>query len=583
MNNDIFFDLHVHATFKKYLTLFEENFPTSRTIEDLVGKIDTKNPITDVLDDEILHILESQSSIEQIKNGRMTIGVAGIAAVEKLFTEKEGLFGKILNSRFFTNPLDQKYMNQVRKGGISYYQLFIKEIDLYRKLNEAQKITLLSRLNKTDLDNATGIHIALSMEGGHALIRTKVGNLNQIDVMKCNNDEDTFYKDFKDNPILNPAESLRHLQQALWNEKMDLFSLTLTHLSHIPEHFLATHAYGMKMLKNEACYPDGNGISEKGFQVIDMAYNLKVKVGDEQNGMSYQAPVLIDIKHMGLKSRLDFYQYRKEKGYTLPILASHMGVTGYSIAEWKNSIEEAYILKEPVPNVGITIKRKKAGNWGIINQAFTYNAWSINMMDEDIEEVINSKGLIGIILDVRILGWQDIISKGDKEEFLSVSDFRFFFPDLYHRISGEKDQIESFIAPTKEERHPLALCFNILHVASVGYLRTNVNPWQHICMGSDFDGLINPIKNCREASDFPALEENLLRWLPVAEVAYRNENGGPSLLPKDKNGSVDYVGLKKLVRDILFNNGKDFMQKWMDDSFKSPSSKHKKITQLHNN
>jgi hypothetical protein len=274
---------------------------------------------------------------------------------------------------------------------------------------------------------------------------------------------------------------------------------------------------------------------------------------------------------MSLKSRLDFYQYRKEKGYTMPIIASHMAVTGYSIAGWKSSIEDAIIKKDPVPTAEVTINRKKAGSWGLIHQTFTFNPWSINLMDEDIEEVIKSEGLIGVILDVRVLGWQnvlqDTISKEDKEEYLSVSEFRYLFPDLYRQMTGEKKKVESFVAPTKEERHPLSLCFNILHIASVGYLRTNKDPWKYICIGSDFDGLINPVVNCREISDMPVLEENLLRWLPVAEKAYRKENGGPKLLPRDIKGSVDLSKLKQLPRDILFNNGKAFMQKWINGSF----------------
>jgi len=569
MKDNNYFDLHVHATFKQYLTRFEEEFPTKRTVNDLTGKIDL-NSITTFADENFLHILGSQSCIEQIEKGRLTLGVAGIAAIEKFFTEKDGIFGKALNSRFGITPLDQQYMDKVRGGLISYYQLFIKEVDLYRKLQNEKRITMLSRLKKINLNDADGIHLALSMEGCHALCRTKVGNPNQPDLMLCSSPKDTFCLDFLANPVLKPAESMKSLQQALWNEGMDLLFITLTHLSHIPEQLLATHAYGMKMLKDEAAYPDGNGITEQGKKVIDMAYNLEVTIDKNGSKKQFKAPVLVDIKHMSLKSRLDFYRYRKEKGYTMPIIASHMGVTGYSVAGWKSAIEEAYIVKDPTPAAEIIINRKKAGAWGLIHQTFTFNSWSINLMDEDIEEVINSNGLIGLILDVRVLGWQDVkedtLSKEDKAEFLSVSEFRFLFPDLYRKITGEIKKEESFILPTKEERHPLALCFNILHIAAVGYLRTIKDPWKHICIGSDFDGLINPVINCREAGDLPELEENLLRWFPIAEKAYRKENGGPILLKRDPSGSVDMVWLKDITRGILFNNGKDFMQKWIDES-----------------
>jgi hypothetical protein len=275
MNKVNYFDLHVHATFKQYLTRFEQGFPTILKYNDLEGKIDL-NSLIGFVDEEFLHILESQSCVEQIRKGNLTLGVAGISAIEKLFTEKEGLFGKVLNSRLGITPLDQEYMKRIREGSISYYQLFIKEVDLYRKLHNDKRITMLSRLKQVNLDDLTGVHLALSMEGCHALCRTKIGNSNEPDLMLCSNPKDPFFLDFVANPVLDAADSLKYLQQTLWKEGMDLCFITLTHLSHIPQQFLATHAYGMKMLKDEASYPDGYGISELGKKVIDTAYNLTI-------------------------------------------------------------------------------------------------------------------------------------------------------------------------------------------------------------------------------------------------------------------------------------------------------------------
>lgn len=312
----------------------------------------------------------------------------------------------------------------------------------------------------------------------------------------------------------------------MWEEDMDLFYLTLTHLSDIPEHKLATHAHGMKLLKSTAGSPVGNGITEAGKDVIDKAYTLKVKI-QETPLKEKNAPVLIDMKHMSLKSRLDLYVHRRLKGYQVPILASHMGVTGYSISEWKNALESAQLLRMETPCVEIVTNRKTAGKWGFLNKAFSFNPWTINLMDEDIEEVVNSKGLIGVSLDVRILGWQDLKSKGDKSELMSLEDFRYFFPERYARITGVKptEDTESWLIPGKDERHPLALCFNIIHILSVIQTRNDLSePWHYICLGSDFDGLINPVIECRNSGNFGELELLLLRWLPV----------GPKILHRRK-------------------------------------------------
>ncbi|ATL48858.1 hypothetical protein COR50_17740 [Chitinophaga caeni] len=552
------FDFHMHPVFKRYICQFESLYPTQRKAEELLLPIDMKNPLIDLLEENFLHILESQVCLSQMKKGDLQMGVAAIAPVEEIFVQKNGLFGKILNSQFFTAPVDQTIFKLIRDHKISYYQLLLRELNLYKLLYEKGQIHILNRAEgKVPATNGQPV-LAIGIEGGHSLSRSLVRRPGEPDTILVNSQQplDALVKDFLDNPLLSAADSLRHLQQAMWKEKMDICYLVLTHLSYIPEQFLATHAFGMKMIESEAVYPYGNGISQQGKEVIDAAYTMKV--GNKS------AQILIDIKHMALKSRLDFYAYRQEKNYALPIIASHMGVTGCSIEEWKFSLESSRLLNTyGVPFVGITMDRSLAGYWGAINKEFTFNSWSINLMDEDIEEVMKSKGMIGLSLDVRILGWQAGLAKKDKEEYLSWEDFRFFFPDEAKKLSpGDMPYEESYLLPTKQERHPLALCFNILHIVAVGNEIPGCDPWQHICIGSDYDGLINPVANCRDAAQLPALGKALARWLPIAEKTYVEERQLDWLLPRKKDG-IDKLALEKIVQGILFENGRSFLENWV--------------------
>ncbi len=559
-----YFDFHFHPAFKQFICQFEDSYPSARDLQALRKPIDFKNPITDFLDEELLHMLASQACLEQLNAGRLTLGIANIAPIERMFSEKEGVFGKLLNSKFLTNPVDQTVFGKIRNGQISYYQLFLRELNHYKRLGKDQHLTLLTRKSPPDLTKPNGngnAYVALGMEGGHSLCRTLIGQPGKPDTMAVNPSvgDDALSQDFRANPVLDPALSLEHLQTAMWAENMDLFAMVLTHLSQIPEQLLATHAYGMKMLKDEAIFPIGDGLTNLGKRGVDKASTLKVNGAD--------ASVLIDIKHMSLKSRLDLYAYRKQKGYSTPIIASHMGVTGYSMDEWKGALEEAKIVRlkaSNAPVVKITTSRRPAGEWGVLNKGFTYNPWTINLMDEDIEEVLDSNGLIGISLDVRILGWQDAVSKGEKDEYLSAEEFRHFFPERFKSLSAETiNPAESFLAPTREERHPLSLCFNLLHVVSAGRMRTDKDPWQHLTIGSDFDGLINPLINCRDASKISNLETVLFRWLPVAEERYRRENGGGPLLERTNRGDVNEAALKTVIRNVLYENGKRFISKWL--------------------
>lgn len=562
------FDFHLHPVFKQYLVAFDGQYPSVRDVEALREPMELTNPVTDFLEENFLHLLESQSCLTQLADGGFHLGVANISPIERMFAQREGLFGVLLNSAFFTSPVDQTYLTRVRNGEVSYYQLFLRELILYKNLRDAGKLTMLTRKKPTSLTGA-GPFFALGLEGGHGLCRTRIGRPGATDTLTVTPGKaDALAKDFLANPVLDPAQSLQHLQQALWDENLDLMTLVVTHLSHIPEQLLATHAFGLKMLKDEAAYPIGDGITPAGKRLIDAAYTLKVNAGSKTTPKLQDAPVLLDVKHMSLKSRLQFYEHRRANGHErFPILASHMGVTGYSVEEWKSALDEAKIVRlkaSNTPVVRLETRRRVAGEWGVVNRTFTFNPWTINLMDDDVEEILNSDGLIGISLDVRILGWQDFLTKGEKDEFMSAEEFRTFFPERFRKLSAESiDVAESFLVPTKEERHPLALCFNILHVVSAGKLRTARDPWNHLTIGSDFDGLINPLVNCRDASRFGVLESLLLRWLPVAERSYRAENGGPALLPRTASGEVDDEALREVVGRVLFKNGDAFVRRWL--------------------
>lgn len=578
MAQQSYFDFHFHPVFKQFLTRYEENYPSAREAEEITKPMDLRNELLDLADEEVLHILESQCSLEQMQQGGVRLGIANVVAIEHGIADSEGFLAKLLKSNW-TRPLDQRHMKSIRLGEVSYYRMFIKELDLYRTLAKKPYVEFLSRRKPVKIEG-NKIFIALGMEGGHNLSRVKVAKPNVYDAQPANGVSDAIYNDFCKPQPADVVSSLKRLQHALWAEGMDLFYITLTHLSHIIEQPLATHAFGMKMLKHGAFYPVGNGLTPLGKEVIQAAYTITVEEGDKTT----PAPVLIDIKHMGLKSRQDFYEYRKTNPTyaNIPIIASHVGVTGYSLPEWQDALSEyAAFAQAGIRAIEVMTKRKKAGEWGSsLNDEFTFNPWSINLMDEDIVEVLRTGGLIGVSLDVRILGFQAKIGLSPKEqsEYLSVADFKTFFPHRQVRgLTAEPlesmETAESWLVPTKEERHPLCLCFNMLHIVSVAKANKSEidakvqDPWKHICIGSDFDGLIDPVKICRDSSKMPDLEKVLLKWLPVAEKAYRKENGGPPLLPAKNKNSADEDKLREVVRAIMYDNGRAFLQQWVDGGF----------------
>ena len=589
-----YFDLHLHPLFKNFLSHYDVAIPpTTRTLEELTQPVRMSNALTSVVDELFIHILKSQSSIQQCKTGNVNYAVAAIVNLEFGFADSRGFFGNILKSKF-SNPLDKIYFEKVRNGEVSYYRLMLMELSLYKLLrdNKESNITILSR-NDTKKASENGLNIILSLEGSHNFSKLMIGNPLKIDFIedqftdstktkKLSQTADNLWKEMivdtenGEDPTANynqnPAANLEKFYKSLSREKMDLLYITLTHLTHINEQFLATHAFGMKMLKHPSFYPFGNGITTIGYEVIKKCYSMT-------NDKDQYRPIIVDVKHLGLKSRQDFYAFRKsliieEKKYeNIPIIASHIGVTGYTNNEWKNALKRnncTVYNYEGARAVSIEMDKKNCGKWGsFVNNDFTFNPWSINLMDEDITEILNSNGILGMSLDVRILGFQSEygISLTSENEFLSTADFHTHFPQIavknlpINTMESMISENESWLIPTKEDRHPLSFCFNIIHIIQVGLLKTDIEePWKQICLGSDFDGLIEPLKISPDISSLEELEANMIKWLPVAEKAYVNENGGTRIL-----FGKSTADLKKIVRGIMFENGKIFIERWLNN------------------
>jgi hypothetical protein len=115
------------------------------------------------------------------------------------------------------------------------------------------------------------------------------------------------------------------------------------------------------------------GISSKGRMFLDEIVKTKV---------------LIDVKHMSLISRQEFYTTRE--WHERPILCSHSGVTGCS---WYDKLNRNIVLrsvKKGPQFVKIRYKKPK----GLLNNTY-FNPSSINLYNEDILYVLKSKGLSG--------------------------------------------------------------------------------------------------------------------------------------------------------------------------------------------
>jgi hypothetical protein len=262
----------------------------------------------------------------------------------------------------------------------------------------------------------------------------------------------------------------------LIEERLDLlplkpFFITLNH------HFwngISSHAQStQKFLFNQES--NFKGITDEGFRIIDLLLDKGI---------------LIDIKHLDKCSRKQYYDYIK--GKNIPIICSHTGISTF------NNLSD---IKDDV---------KK-------NKISYFHELEINICGEDIREIVNSGGIIGLQLDrKRLVGSRNKIT--------------------------EKNYVEVVVA-------------NILKCVEFGGIQT----WNHLAIGSDFDGMISHLPNVKKSSDITNLYYDILNFLICPKDI--EWSGGIIYSVKDINNLIGDKCVKELVDRVFGLNSKEFLKR----------------------
>ena len=205
------------------------------------------------------------------------------------------------------------------------------------------------------------------------------------------------------------------------------------------------------------------GFSKLGLKAIHQLLN------DEEG-----APIYIDIKHMSLKSRLQYYNLLKtDFTKQIPVIVSHGAVAGR-------------------PVLGKSVSS--------LNSSFFAND-SINFYDEELVVIAKSQGLFAIQLDSKRLAPKHLIKK-----------------PLFN--NNKSNNLKYSV---------LLVWRQLQHVAEV-LDSNNLFAWGTCCLGSDFDGTINPLNEIWTASDLNELANELVMLAdeyitsPNALKQFKNKN-----------------------------------------------------------
>lgn len=229
---------------------------------------------------------------------------------------------------------------------------------------------------------------------------------------------------------------------------------------------------------------------------------------DDKNESNGSKRILIDVKHMSAASRQDFYKnvirpFNRKPENTLskiPVIASQVGYSGI------DRLEEL-------------IKNARAGREDDNFKVQGFKAWNINLCDEDVIEIHNSGGLIGITLDQQMLGFYQ------KSWFLDLP-------------LSERRRNRSILARTLVQFVHIPFDYNLSEPARI---------WDIICIGTGFDGSSNSLSGYTTVLDMHRLEDDLINIL--------------IRLKKDKPKWFDFHSPEILARKICFENAYDFVAK----------------------
>ena len=468
--------------------------------------------------------LDSQASLQQLWKGEVNLVGLILHSIESKVAAGLLAMSIVKNGRIIQLGPDKL---QRMADGDKYYTIIREELKTLLDNANAPagfppgtKLKLIRSMSEYDRNDLNTIHGILILEGSQNLFN----DYNQPDF------KEQFFKNLDD-----------------LTKDYRLFALNVCHFQQQP---IANHAFAMQILKPvDPFYPTGRGITEWGFVAIRELYKRNI---------------LIDTKHMGFHSRQELYRMRQEEGIKLPLICSHAGVTGIGAMARLD-----YIYHEPPQDFDTVWQVRYLKKRGHVKDT-AYDMTSLNLYDEDIEEVILSGGMIGVSLDQRIIGfpaddiaekWKfyptdiDYISKKEEDVFFGNRLPQSWPP----RIEDNDDVLNYDDAENQNQgdtfdlhaRYFLNQVFHILLVAKNSKRGLTIqDALSAICIGSDLDGLVNPIDCCTNTTQYADFK-NQLQTIMSTKSFWKNVDGF----------SFGQINTIALLEGIFFTNAETFLKK----------------------
>lgn len=502
---NFFIDLHCHPNYKSFARAFTENKkppkPQSSSINGRSSLWYYDPPsVTDKLANYFL-------SVTKFRQHNLTAGVYGrvLVMTVALGCVEQGFFKNKLGTSSITDLVDDfasefgtPRINEI-EGMKDYWVDFTREMQFMEERRDRPvKIDghwytyrmprnfaeLLANITENARDDA-------GKKKSMPLIMSLIPSSEGLHILNCG-----LEKPCKPAQVKANARALKKLPNAPW-------FVTFSH------HFyneLCGHARSLRGIIGKMTDQEkkvNSGFTALGREVLHILL-------DKKGGRR----ILIDVKHMSAVARKEFYKLRKAAPYNgdFPIIMSHGVCNGLPTlgATVSNYPELGNTFINPLEDVIGGDKKFKDHNL-------------INFFDDEILEMVESKGIIGLQLDERRIANSETLKK--------VKHSVFRHKIMHYRSELVWRQVQ-YIAELLDDHGLYA--------------------WGNMAIGSDFDGLVDPINSFWTAEEYDDLASYLERH------AYNYFKDHPGRLKNNFNK----IGADRVVENIFKNNAWEFLKRW---------------------
>lgn len=464
------------------------------------------------------------------------------------------------NYDYFT-PLIKETENLVQGAGLPNRYAPGKSYDIAQNFSQVEQIK----------QDPKRVAVILSVEGAHAFISR---NLVPPSVDLERESKKT-HSAVMDQVVLQMEFNIK-----AFKTKYPLFIVTFAHHFY---NLLCGHAPSVpKLIFNQkgGTYFK-RGISNYGLKIIELFLDKKPR------------RVLIDTKHMSYRSRIDYHDLVRQKnasGDDIPIIQTHTAVAG------RPSMRElSKKFKGHKANPAKWEKDDPAGWPQGFRRQFqkTTLTWTINLFDDEILEIVNSQGLIGIMLDEkRILGKRlpsycdrihltfdngavDLLIDPAETDLFRYQAVKAYFAKCCFKVRRLERKLAKASDADKPARRIELRDAKLRYQAVRTMLRSaccaiflnqllymarvvgDAKIYHHVCLGTDFDGVINSLDAYPDGSFLTEFQADLKKFWK-----HKINLGEQDFIDLKFNRQVDAI-----IDDLFWKNAERFLKKYFKDGY----------------